>query len=63
MLLDDSKRLAEKAAHMNVDSKLEIYENAGHVFQFTAGQSATADQAISAIATFCNKYIQCKGSD
>lgn len=54
MLLDDSRRLAEKAALAGVDSKLEVYDGAGHVFQFSAGQSHTADQAMQAIAKFCN---------
>lgn len=56
MLLDDARRLAEKAALAGVDTKLEVYEDAGHVFQFSAGQSLTADRAIQAIAKFCNKF-------
>ena len=56
MLLDDSRRLAEKTVREKVDSKLEVHENAGHVFQFMAGQSANADRAIKSIATFCNKH-------
>lgn len=57
ILLDDSRRLADKAERFGSDVSLEIYPNVGHIFQVTAGHSATADRALDAIAVFCNDRI------
>ena len=56
ILLDDAKRLAEKATNAGVETALEEYANMGHVFQLTAGHVATANRALKAMAAFCKEH-------
>ncbi len=49
-LLDDSRRLAERARQAGVDATLEIVPEMQHVFQFLAGTAPEADQAIGRLA-------------
>ncbi|MDY6825114.1 MAG: alpha/beta hydrolase [Thermodesulfobacteriota bacterium] len=51
-LLDDSRRLAEKAEAAGVPVKLEVWEGMVHVFQIFAGVAPEGAQAIDNIAEF-----------
>lgn len=49
-LLDDSRRLAERARAAGVDVTLDIVPEMQHVFQFLAGAAPEADAAIARLA-------------
>ena len=49
-LLDDSRRLAERARAAGVDVTLDIVPEMQHVFQFLAGNAPEADAAIARLA-------------
>jgi len=49
-LLDDSRRLADRARRSGVDATLEIVPEMQHVFQFLAGTAPEADAAIRRLA-------------
>lgn len=49
-LLDDSRRLAERAKKAGVDVKLDVFPEMQHVFHFAAGRAPEADDAIHKLA-------------
>ena len=49
-LLDDSRRLAERAKKAGVDVKLDVSPDLQHVFHFSAGHAPEADDAIRKLA-------------
>jgi monoterpene epsilon-lactone hydrolase len=49
-LLDDSRKLADRARRSGVDVTLDIVPEMQHVFQFLAGTAPEADQAIRRLA-------------
>lgn len=49
-LLDDSRRIAERAKKAGVDVRLEVFPDMQHVFQFLAGTAPEADNAIKGMA-------------
>jgi acetyl esterase/lipase len=49
-LLDDSSRLAERARSAGVDVRLDVFPELQHVFHFSAGRAAEADDAIRRLA-------------
>ncbi len=49
-LLDDGRRLAERARKAGVDVRLEVFPGMQHVFQFSAGHAPEADEAIRKLA-------------
>ncbi len=49
-LLDDSRRIAERAKQVGVDVKIDEYPDMQHVFQFLAGTAPEADSAIQQMA-------------
>lgn len=49
-LLDDSRRLAERARDAGVDVRLDVFPGEQHTFQMAAGRSAVADDAIQRLA-------------
>lgn len=49
-LLDDSRRLAERARKAGVDVRLDVFPEMQHVFQFAAGHAPEADDAIRKLA-------------
>jgi monoterpene epsilon-lactone hydrolase len=51
-LLDDSRRLAERARSAGVEVELAIFPGQQHTFQMAAGRAAQADQAIRALAAW-----------
>ncbi len=52
LLLDDSTRLAKRAAESGVDLQYDLFPEMVHSFQFFAGQFPEADAAIKKIGTF-----------
>jgi monoterpene epsilon-lactone hydrolase len=51
-LLDDSTRLATRAAHAGVEVRLDIFPEMQHVFQLLAGQIPEADDAVARIGAY-----------
>jgi epsilon-lactone hydrolase len=49
-LLDDSRRLAERARATGVEVRLDVFPGMQHVFHFSAGHLAEADDAIRRLA-------------
>lgn len=49
-LLDDSRRLAERARKAGVDVRLDVVPEMQHVFHFSAGHAPEADEAIRKLA-------------
>lgn len=49
-LLDDSRRIAERAREAGVDVTLDEYDDMQHVFHFLAGTAPEADEAIDKLA-------------
>jgi acetyl esterase/lipase len=49
-LLDDSRRLTDRAKAAGVDVRLEIFPEMQHVFHFAAGNAPEADDAIHKLA-------------
>ena len=57
LLLADSTRLAEHAAHCGVPCRLEIYTARWHVFHLQAFHLQTARQALRTLAVFAQQQI------
>lgn len=51
-LLDDSRRLADRARAAGVEVKLDVYPEMQHVFHFLAGAAPEADDAIKEMAAW-----------
>jgi len=49
-LLDDSRRIAERAKKAGVDVRIDVFPDMQHVFQFLAGTAPEADDAIKRMA-------------
>lgn len=49
-LLDDSRRVAERASAAGVDVKVDIFPEMQHAFQFLVGNAPEADQAVKQMA-------------
>jgi epsilon-lactone hydrolase len=49
-LLDDSRRLAERARQAGLEVRLDVFPGMQHVFQFSAGHAPEADDAIGKLA-------------
>ena len=49
-LLDDSRRMAERAKKAGVDVRIDVFPDMQHVFQFLAGTAPEADDAIRRMA-------------
>lgn len=57
LLLDDSTRLAVRAAAADVTVTLEVYAQAPHVFQINYETSAAADAALNGVARFIRRVL------
>jgi len=55
-LLDDAKRLAERAKSAGVDVALEVWDDMIHVWQFFASMLPEGQQAIDRIGEFIRKH-------
>lgn len=49
-LLDDSRRMAERAKQAGVEVRIDLFPDMQHVFQFLAGAAPEADEAIARMA-------------
>lgn len=49
-LLDDARRLAERAEKAGVDARLDVFPDMLHTFQMAAGRASEADDAIARLA-------------
>ncbi|WP_122816052.1 alpha/beta hydrolase [Nocardioides pantholopis] len=58
VLLDDSTRLAARAATADVDVALEVYAGATHVFQHDHATDPTAARAIDSAASFLRRQLE-----
>ena len=56
MLLNDARRIVQRARAASVHAELQIYPGMWHVFQDHAGLLSTADQALEKIAAFVEKH-------
>ena len=50
MLLDDSRRLADRAQQAGVEVRLDVFPEMQHTFQMMAGRAPEADDAINRLA-------------
>jgi epsilon-lactone hydrolase len=57
VLLDDSRRLAERAAAAGVAVECEIWPDAFHVFQMLVGMVPEADEAVAQAAAWITKRL------
>ncbi len=57
VLLDDSVRLADRAAESEVDVRLEVVAGVPHVFQSLAGQLPEADEALDRAGRFLSDQL------
>lgn len=57
VLLDDSTRLAARAAESEVDVRLEVVAGVPHVFQLFAGQLPESDEALDRAALFLKEQL------
>lgn len=57
VLLDDSRRFCERAKQAGNDVTFEIWPHMQHVFQFLAGNSPTADQAIAKASAWLREKL------
>ncbi len=57
ILLDDSRRLAERAQAAGVDVTLEVWDAMPHVFQFSAADLPEGQQAIDRIGAFVRRQL------
>jgi len=57
VLLDDAKRLAQRAEMAGVDVTLEIWEEMIHVFQYFVAMLPEGQEAIDKIAAFIKKHV------
>lgn len=57
ILLNDSRRLAQKATLQGTEVQLEIYNSLWHVFQVHAGQLSRATEAMIAAGDHIRRYL------
>jgi epsilon-lactone hydrolase len=56
-LLDDSRRLAERARKAGLDVRLDIFPELQHTFHFSAGRAPEADEAIRRLAEWVRPKV------
>jgi acetyl esterase/lipase len=57
VLLDDSTRLAVRAAHHGVDVRLDVFPEMQHVFQSALGMLPESDDAIRRIGNYLGEHL------
>ncbi len=57
VLLDDSRRLAERARNAGVDVRLDVFPEMQHTFQMCAGRAPEADDAIRRFAEWARPKL------
>jgi monoterpene epsilon-lactone hydrolase len=58
ILVDDTRRLAEKARSAGVDVVVDVVPGMQHVFQMRAGRLAEADDAIARVAAWLHPLLE-----
>jgi acetyl esterase/lipase len=58
VLLDDSRRYAERAVAAGVDAKLDVWMGMPHGFVNSVGNLNAANQALRAIGAFLNDRLE-----
>jgi epsilon-lactone hydrolase len=61
MLLDDGRRLAERAEASGVEAKVDVFADLQHTFQFSAGRAPEADDAIDRLAGWARPKLGLAG--
>ena len=56
-LLDDSRRIAERAKQAGVDVRIDVFPDMQHVFQFLAGTAPEADDAVKRMAEWVRSKL------
>nr|CEL19474.1 6-hexanolactone hydrolase [Kibdelosporangium sp. MJ126-NF4] len=51
-IVDDARRLAQRARDAGVDTRLDVFDGQQHTFQLGAGRSPTADEALGRLASW-----------
>jgi epsilon-lactone hydrolase len=57
ILLDDSRRYAERAGEASVDADVHVWEGMPHVFQSNVGKLSAADQSLDLIGNFLREKL------
>jgi acetyl esterase/lipase len=57
LLIDDARRLADKARLAHVDVRLDVFPDMQHIHQIWAGTVPEADEAVYRIGTFLRKRL------
>jgi acetyl esterase/lipase len=57
LLLDDSTRLAERAADAGADVTIEIWPEMQHVFQIAAGNVPESDASVAKLGAWLSNHL------
>jgi acetyl esterase/lipase len=57
MLLDDSRRFADRCRRAGVDVRLDVFEGQQHTFQMMAGRAPEADDAVARLAAWIRPHL------
>jgi epsilon-lactone hydrolase len=60
-LLDDSRRLADRARAAGVEVRLDVFPEQQHTFQMAAGRAPEADEAIRRLAEWVRPRLGLAG--
>jgi monoterpene epsilon-lactone hydrolase len=63
LLLDDGRRLAERARDAGVDVQFDTFPELQHTFHFSAGRAPEADEAIRRLADWVRPKLGLSASD
>lgn len=63
LLLDDGRRLAERARNAGVDVRFDIFPELQHTFHFSAGRAPEADEAIRRLADWVRPKLGLSASN
>jgi monoterpene epsilon-lactone hydrolase len=63
LLLDDGRRLAQRARNAGVDVRFDIFPELQHTFHFSAGRAPEADEAIRRLADWVRPKLGLSASN
>jgi len=58
VLLDDSKRFAERAREAGVEVDLEVWDGMFHVWHFNCGRMPESNDAVRKIGSYCREKMK-----
>lgn len=61
ILLDDSRRFADRAREQGVEVDLEVWDGMFHVWQFNCGRMPESNEAVRKIGFFCREKMKGSG--